>query len=424
MNTSKKTLNLRLISFCFMLLISNACTSEGNNHKEHNHKHGNEQTGHQHKKQATQHKEEEKVAEISKKQMETVGITLAPLEYKALNESIRANGSLRLPNSHKAIISSMYAGKISQVLIHSGDKIQKNQVIAYIKSPEMIQLQEEYWQNKALHLLAEANYQRQEKLKKEGGVSEKKHQEAKAEHIKTKARHQALYSKLLQIGLNPNNLPEGQIQSKLAIRSDISGIVSQVYSPLGTYLEASVPIAEVIDNSGLHLELNVYEQDLAKIRLGQTIHFTLTNDPKQEYDATVYSIGSSFEKDSHTIVVHCKLERYEKHFIDGMNITGLVSAGSSKKQAVIPEEAIVHNNGKDFIYMLVEEKDEAHQGKEEHEDEGEHFDFKAVEVIRGQTELGYTALTFLEEMDKSAQFIQKGAFFVAAELSEPAGHHH
>jgi cobalt-zinc-cadmium efflux system membrane fusion protein len=39
----------------------------------------------------------------------------------------------------------------------------------------------------------------------------------------------------------------------------------------------------------------VYEKDLQKLKVGQTIHFTLTNNPGKEYDADVYAISNTFE---------------------------------------------------------------------------------------------------------------------------------
>ncbi len=417
-----------------------------------NKEHSEEAHGHSEGEDEHGHSEGEKdFAEISKKQMQTVGIEVASLEYKALDESIRANGSLSLPKSHKAEVSAVFGGQIKQLLVHSGDKVKRGQTIAYISSPEVIQLQEDYWRAKASSEIAKADYERQETLKKNGGSSEKKFLTAKAEYTSQASRLRALGSKLRLVGINPKNYKEGTIVERLALPSPLTGVIAKVNASVGSFLEASSPLAEVVDNSGLHLELNIYEQDLSKIRLGQTIHFTLTNDPRKEYDATVYSIGSSFEQDSHTIVVHCRLAKVEENFIDGMNITGLVSAGGAEALPVLPEEAIVHNDGKDYAYMLVSEeeaegselghnheegeehshseaehqhKEQQHSEGEKHQDEQEQFYFKPVEVVRGTTELGFTAVHFLTKVPKDAQFVQRGAFFVAAELSEPAGHHH
>src|SRR5690606_40669241 len=60
-------------------------------------------------------------------------------------------------------------------------------------------------------------------------------------------------------------------------------------------LPISSPIAEIVDNSQLHLDLQVFEQDLPKIKVGQLITFAITNNPAVNYSAKVYNIGSSFQ---------------------------------------------------------------------------------------------------------------------------------
>ena len=64
---------------------------------------------------------------------------------------------------------------------------------------------------------------------------------------------------------------------------------------IGSYVDANSPIAEIVDNSQLHLDLYVYEKRFAKLKVGQTIHFTLTNNAGNEYDADVYAISNTFE---------------------------------------------------------------------------------------------------------------------------------
>ena len=47
----------------------------------------------------------------------------------------------------------------------------------------------------------------------------------------------------------------------------------------------TIPL-EIVDNSQLHLDLYVYEKDLSKLKVGQTIHFhPPTNNAGKEFDA-------------------------------------------------------------------------------------------------------------------------------------------
>ena len=82
------------------------------------------------------------------------------------------------------------------------------------------------------------------------------------------------------MGINPNNVSNSNLQSALVVTSPIGGTVSNVFAKIGSYVDVSSPVAEIVDNSSLHLDLNIFEKRFADAKkVGQTIHFTLTNNP-------------------------------------------------------------------------------------------------------------------------------------------------
>lgn len=139
--------------------------------------------------------------------------------------------------------------------------------------------------------------------------------------------HKRLLARQLQMmGINPASVTNASMRTGLAITAPISGTISNIRAQIGSYVDVSAPVAEIIDNTSLHLDLQVFEKDLPRMRIGQIVHFKLTNNPETEYDAKVYSIGSSFENESKTIAVHCTVIGNKTGLIDGMNITGVVSS--------------------------------------------------------------------------------------------------
>jgi multidrug efflux pump subunit AcrA (membrane-fusion protein) len=234
------------------------------------------------------------------------------------------------------------------------------------------------------------------------------------------------------MGINPGSVSNGNLKSALVVTSPLNGTVSNVFAKIGSYADVSSPVIEIVDNSSLHLDLQVFEKDLPQVKVGQTIHFTITNNPSTKYDATVFSIGSSFENDSKTIAVHCRVNGNKKGLIDGMNITGIVSLSNVTTPAV-PNDAIVNADGKYYIFVQTDKKAEEHheEGEEEgSQKEGEEKkhknskNFEKVEVLKGVSDMGYTAVTFVNEIPANAKIVTKGAFFVNAKLSNTGGHEH
>ena len=52
------------------------------------------------------------------------------------------------------------------------------------------------------------------------------------------------------------------------------------------------------------------------------------------------------------------------------------------------------------------------------------MNFEKTEVLKGVSDMGYTAINFVNEIPANAKIVVKGAFFVNAKLSNTGGHEH
>lgn len=376
--------------------------------------------------------EEPTIVTLTAEQIKTVAIQMGVVEHKELTATIRANGMLKVPNNNKANATSLYGGVVKSLNVQIGDYVRKGQVIATIANPQFIQFQEEYLMLGSKIVFAEQELQRQQTLNEGNAGAGKNLQTATAELNSLRTRKASLQQQIQLMGINPNTISNSNLRSALVVSSPLSGTVSNVFARIGSYVDVSSPVIEIVDNSSLHLDLQVFEKDLPQVKVGQTIHFTLTNNPTVEYDATVFSIGSSFENDSKTIAVHCKVNGNKTGLIDGMNITGIVSLNNVTTPAV-PNDAIVQADGKYYIFAVTGKKADEHEeageaGHDHQEGEKDHdagsLNFKKIEVLKGVSDMGYTAVTFVNEIPKDAKIVVKGAFFVNAKLSNAGGHEH
>ena len=379
-------------------------------------------------------------ATLTEEQMKSIGVELGVIEEKSLTSSLKANGVLRVPNQNKASVNSIYSGTVRSLLIQPGSRVSRGQTIATIANPEFIQAQSEYLGVNGKIALAELEVKRQKDLNA-GNAGALKNLQAAETELRTLRNIKSTLAQQIQLmGINPASLSNGKLISVLAVRSPISGVVSNVMLKMGSYVDVSTPIAEIVDNSQLHLDISVYEKDLPKLKNNQVIHFTLTNNPGKEYDAQIFSLGSSFEGESKAVSVHARVQGDKTGLIDGMNVTAIISLDKMTVPAV-PTDAIVNIAGQDYIFIVTDEHAEEehhepgkdtvkHDAKEAHDHmedggkkaEGEHADekgmtFEKIPVAKGITEVGYTQITLLKEIPKDAKIVVKGAFFVLAKMT-------
>ena len=375
------------------------------------------------KAEANNEEEMPTIATLSEEQIKIVGIQLGTIEQKELTATIKANGNLKVPNNNKGNATSLYGGVIKMLNVQIGDYVKKGQVIATIANPQFIQLQEEYLSTASKISFAEQELARQKELNEGNAGAKKNLQSATAELNSLRTRRASLQQQIQLMGINPGSVSNNNLKSALVVTSPLNGTVSNVFAKIGSYVDIASPILDVIDNNSLHLDLQVFEKDLPKIKVGQVVHFYLTNNPEAEYDAKVYSIGSSFSNDNKTISVHCSVIGNKGGLIDGMNITGIVSSSNTTAPAV-PNDAIVNTDGKYFIFVQTDKKAEEHheEGNHKEGDKNEKEDkasinFEKVEVLKGVSDMGYTAITFVKQIPVNAKIVVKGAFFVNAKLS-------
>ena len=374
-------------------------------------------------------------ATLTEEQIKSIGIETGVIEQKQLTASVKVNGVLKVPNQNKASVNSVYGGVIKSLLVQPGNYVSKGQTIATIANPEFIQVQTEYLAINSKIVLAEQEYNRQKELNA-GNAGALKNLQAAETELRTLRSHKSSLQQQIQLmGINPASLSNGKLVSVLAVRSPISGVVSNVMVQMGSYIDLSTVVAEIVDNSQLHLDLFVYEKDLPKLKNNQTIHFTVTNNPGKEYDAQIYSLGSSFEGESKAVTVHAKVQGVKTGLIDGMNVTAVISLEQTTVTAV-PNDAIVTVDGKDYIFVLTD----GHAGdehkksttdsmkqtsKDNHEQkEGEKgMTFERIPVAKGTSDIGYTEITLLKEIATGAKIVVRGAFFVSAKMTNTEGHH-
>ena len=415
-----------IIAIIATIVFLNSCDNKSSDNGEETEEHHDEH-------------ENTSTAKLSIDQIKSINIEFGNIEKKQLTASLKANGLLKVPNQNKATITTYYAGVVKTILVQPGSGVKKGQIIATISNPSFITMQEEFLNISARSELAQTEFDRQKTLKEGNASALKTYQQAETELKTLMARKTSLQKQLELIGINTTALTNENMQSAISITSPIAGSVSHVMVNIGSYSEANNPIAEIVDNSQLHLDLFVYEKDLAKLKVGQTIHFTVTNNAGREYDAKVFGISNTFEPNTKAIAVHASVIGDKTNLIDGMSITALVSLENALLDAV-PTDAIVSHEGQDFIFIVTdahsEEEHHAEADREKHDEHGHKHEeetktetkegsvtFEKIPVKKGTTDVGYSEITLLKEIPANAKIVTSGAFFILAKMTNQGEAH-
>ncbi|GGD47929.1 hemolysin D [Emticicia aquatilis] len=370
-----------------------------------------------------EHHDETGAVELTPAQVKSAQIVFGSFEKKNLSEVITANGYTKLPPQNQADVSVFLGGIIKTIAVIEGQFVKKGQTLATFQSMEFnnirlakAKLTEELQQAKVSKDFLELEFARQKELSDENVTAKKTFQKinTELESIKNKIRNTEnqiiILDQNLLLGGNEN-------ASILSIVAPISGYITEVKVKIGSSISANNTLFSIVDNSKMHVDLLVYEKDLFRIKVGQSVRFVLTNQGNQEIIGRIFSVGKAFQNESKSVAVHADINNSTIGLIPGMYVNALIDIGKNDVET-LPIDAIAKAEGKEFIFIQ-EEHEEEPKGKGQEVDTGVHF--KRIEVKTGTTQLGFVQVTPLQEIPAGAKIVAKGAYYLQSTMSNSEG---
>lgn len=363
-------------------------------------------------------------------QVKAVGITFGHVVQKNLSDIVRVNGVTALNPQDRADVSPLVGGSLRSIAVIEGSKVYKGQIVAWIENTEIVALQREFLQSQTALAQARRELQRQRQLHESGAGVEKNLQQAESAYEIAHANVTGLSYQLHQLGISLSSVQRGNLTTRIPVRTPIGGFVDKIYKSTGSYANAEQPVISVVDDSKIHIDINLYEKDMASLKTGQRVDFALTNSPDVHLAGEIYEFASSFTDNTKTILAHVRItdRGNATKLIPGMYVTATVQKGRHAVTAV-SSKAIASSEGKSYIFVL--EKTEAEgghkaEGKDKNEDKsGQNtYHFARVEVVTGAEELGYTQITPVTALPANATIVTAGAFYLSSMLGEEADHGH
>ncbi len=370
-----------------------------------------------------EHHDEAVVVELTPIQVKSAQIAFGNFEKKNLSDVITANGYTKLPPQNQADVSVFMGGIIKTITVIEGQFVKKGQILATFQSLEFnnirlekAKLTEELQEAKVNKEFLELEFARQNELSNENVTAKKTFQKVNSdlESVKSKIRNTEsqihILDQNIMLGGNGNT-------SILAIPAPISGYITDLRIKIGSSISANNTLFSIVDNSKMHVDLLVYEKDLFRIKVGQSVRFVLTNQGNQEIIGRIFSVGKAFQNESKSVAVHADINNSTIGLISGMYVNALIDIGKNDVET-LPIDAIAKAEGKEFIFIQeVEEKSENKKG----EKGGTSVHFKRIEVKTGTTQLGFVQVTLLKEIPANAKIVTHGAYYLQSTIANAEG---
>lgn len=335
---------------------------------------------------------------LSAAEQQAAGLALGHLENRPLGTGLAVSGTLDVPPESAVAIAAPLGGFVESTALLQGTKVRQGDVLAIIRNPEFVQLQQDYLETSSRLRYAQTELARQRELYEQEVAPQKNFQRAQADYDALKVQTQAQAARLRLVGLPVG----GKIVSTAAVRAPRSGFVRAVNVTVGQSVTPTESLFELVDPTHLHVELAVFEKDAPRIQKGQLIRFALPSDSAagRERTARVYLISQAINGTERTVRVHGHLDKEnDPALLPGLYVRATIETGRSTVPT-LPDAALVRYTGKTYSFVATDSAGT----------------YRMVELTTGRSEDGYTEVILPADLPATTTFVVKGAYSLLAKL--------
>lgn len=338
------------------------------------------------------------IIEVSDSQFELVNMKLGQLEDYHFSSSIRATGQIEVPIKNHFRVSAYAGGYVKNINLIPGERVKKGQMLFALENPEFVQMQQDYLESKAQVAYLQSDYERQKTLAEENIASQKNYLKAESDYLMTLAKMEGLKKRMALLGITTDQLLAGNLVSSISIYAPSSGYITRINAMKGMFLNPTDVAVELVNMDHLHLELNVFEKDILKVKQGQKIHFKIPEASQETFEAEVHLIGKSVEGNNRVVKVHGHINDNKSisKFVPGMYMEAKIMIETNTSKG-LPEAAVVEVDNKQFILV--------HRGKA-----GTFNQFEKKEVETGIRENGIVQILNQDDFSTANSVLIAGAF--------------
>lgn len=340
---------------------------------------------------------------LSEKQVKAVDLKMGEAQEREMDAMLHVNGSLVLRSQDMGNVSSLMGGIVKNVYVKEGQMVSRGQVVATIENTDVVTLQREYYTAYKESEMARLELDRQKTLASAGAGIKKTLQMSEKNYKVAQANLLGTGRQLQQMGISTKEVAKGKFTTVFPLRAPISGTVSDMQASLGSYADMQTPLMKIRNNHAVECDLNVFEKDIAKVKVGDQVLVSLTNQPGVNVSGRVYGMNQYLNKGTKSVAVHVKLDakRGAKLF-EGMYVSGQIATGVQLCMT-LPDKAIVSADGKQYVFALNQQHSK-----------GGTYSFSRHEVTTGVSNNGYTEVALCKHLKKGQKIVTDNAFYLAS----------
>jgi cobalt-zinc-cadmium efflux system membrane fusion protein len=287
---------------------------------------------------------------------------LAAATAQPARSELVVTGTVAPDVSRNVPIASLASGRVMAIHAKLGETVQKGQLLITIRSDDVTGGYATYRMAMADEVLAKNQYERAKDLYEHGAMSLNDLQTAQDAEDKAKIAVDTAAEHLRLLGNDPDKMG-----TMVDLFAPVSGVITDQQVTNGSTVQSySSPFPFTIsDLSTIWVVCDVYENDLATVKIGDSADITLNAYPDRVFKGRVSNILPILDPNIRTGKVRIEVENPGFMRL-GMFVRATFHGQTSEMHTIVPASAVLHMHDRDFVFVPAENKQ-----------------FRRVEVVSG-----------------------------------------
>jgi len=299
------------------------------------------------------------ILELTPDEEKAIDIKTVKVGRRPMRNQLRAMGKVLAPQTKKAIVSYAFPARISDIHANIGDWVEPGQKLVTLQSEEVGKARAEFFKAQADFELARRNLEREKNLFDRGVGAQKNLLTTEAEFKVAEAGMNVAEKKLHVLGFTEEMVQEmekaHQINPTISLYAPIGGKVIASSAVRGAMVDQNTEILVIMDPTVLWIEAEIYERDIAKIKISQDVEISVPAYPGEAFPGKISYIGDVMKEDSRTITVRTEIRNREYKLKPGMFSDMVVFLNHPDEVLAVPEAAVLDDRDRKIVFISVAE---------------------------------------------------------------------
>lgn len=280
-------------------------------------------------------------------------VQVLTVSASTLTRTLRLTGTVAYNSFNTTPVITQVGGPVTRILAVPGERVKKNQPLLEVSSPDYSLLFASYLKAKDTFRVADKNYARAQDLFAHSAIAERDLLQAESDRNQAQADLNAALLGLKILGIpKPDDLANAPSSAEIPLLSPIAGeIVERDVGP-GQLLQAGTTQAFVIsDMSTVWVLANVYQSDLAFVRLGDDVTIQSDSYP-DSFHGKISFVSPALDPTTRTLQARIVVDNPGEKLKNNMYVTAQVTAGSIQNAISVPDASILRDDeNQPFVYV-------------------------------------------------------------------------